>query len=442
MDCPTAFPNDIHENYLLDRLSEIERADYEAHLQNCQSCQKILEAQRLLIAGIRQAGKQEMKDEIRRQVNQARSNKTASDWQLIYKAAAVVLILMISIGGFYYFQQSQSLPVTMSVKEQLPAVLEKAPADAEDEAMPSATAVLKNRNTDAPQESGDKPAPIAASRENRTTTNRQQEEPLEITEDNRSETLESLTSSGVSTANGASGKTSLSRGSAGQPAASEALASAGVAEADTETGITSLSADTIQPRAPALALKKQVQPDSTIAQIESLIKRGDFEKTSSRLEIENQPAEEKRLVENTVIEIYRYIAPAAVQSSNKNSPRQESITPNSTTFTTRSRIKTQPILLKFSFGEKSIHVNLKQESRQIEFGDVSTLPDFFPVEILSRDSLTIEMKWDVSLRRLKSSREAITLSLIPDRLLKIELQNGSVYKIDLSEDQTEAVLQK
>ena len=52
MNCAYILQNEIHEKYLLDKLTESEKQEYKNHLQNCPTCSEALENERLLIAGI------------------------------------------------------------------------------------------------------------------------------------------------------------------------------------------------------------------------------------------------------------------------------------------------------------------------------------------------------------------------------------------------------
>ncbi len=104
MDCKYILQNEIHEKYLRGLLEDSEQNEYEKHLQECPSCQKEQQNQRILISGIRQIGRQEMKDEIRFQVKQSEMEKTKTDWTTFLKIAAVIFLIIITPSLFYYFQ--------------------------------------------------------------------------------------------------------------------------------------------------------------------------------------------------------------------------------------------------------------------------------------------------------------------------------------------------
>ena len=104
MACKYSKKNEIFENYLLNRLSQSERSDFETHLKSCQACKTKLHEEKWLLAGLREIGKQDMKEEIRNQVRLKRSEKPVSDWGMILKVAAVILFVVITPGLIYYYQ--------------------------------------------------------------------------------------------------------------------------------------------------------------------------------------------------------------------------------------------------------------------------------------------------------------------------------------------------
>ena len=108
MNCAYILQNEIHEKYLLGRLSENEKQEYKKHLQNCPSCREALENERLLIAGIQATAKQNMKDEIKAQVAQLKAERVTVDWALMYKAAAVLLVLVMLPGLTWYYLHIES----------------------------------------------------------------------------------------------------------------------------------------------------------------------------------------------------------------------------------------------------------------------------------------------------------------------------------------------
>ncbi|MEJ2538051.1 MAG: zf-HC2 domain-containing protein, partial [Calditrichia bacterium] len=104
MDCNFIEKNEIHDKYLLHKLSDEEKQEYEQHIQDCERCRKELEHQLLIIGGIRQMGREEMKLEIRRQAEVYRQQRAGANWTVILKTAAVILFLVLAPGMIYYYQ--------------------------------------------------------------------------------------------------------------------------------------------------------------------------------------------------------------------------------------------------------------------------------------------------------------------------------------------------
>ncbi len=122
MTCKYYHDNEIFENYLLNRLSQTERSDFDIHLETCEECRTKLEKEKLLFIGLREIGKQEMKDEIRRQVLSKQREKTSADWGIILKVAAVILFAVITPSLIYYYQYMTPELVQYSMKEKAPAM--------------------------------------------------------------------------------------------------------------------------------------------------------------------------------------------------------------------------------------------------------------------------------------------------------------------------------
>jgi len=118
MTCKYNNDTETFENYLLDRIPQTERTDFETHLKTCEACRTKLEKEKLLLASLREIGKREMKDEIRRQVLLKQSKKTFTDWGMILKVAAVILFVVITPGLIYYYQYMAPQLAQYAVKEK------------------------------------------------------------------------------------------------------------------------------------------------------------------------------------------------------------------------------------------------------------------------------------------------------------------------------------
>lgn len=118
MDCSYIQQNEIHEKYLLNRLAEAEKAEYEKHIEDCTLCQKELEKQRTIIEGIREIGFQEMKNEIHQQVALVKAERKSVDWQMVLKVAAVLFMIAIIPSAIYYFQTEPGKPISQLLKSE------------------------------------------------------------------------------------------------------------------------------------------------------------------------------------------------------------------------------------------------------------------------------------------------------------------------------------
>ena len=104
MACLYNKDSEIYEKYILNRLSDKEQTDFEAHLGSCKICQERLEKEKWLQANLREIGKREMKSEIRKQVELIRTQKNMTDWGMIMRVAAIILFVVITPGIIYYYQ--------------------------------------------------------------------------------------------------------------------------------------------------------------------------------------------------------------------------------------------------------------------------------------------------------------------------------------------------
>ncbi|HGY55638.1 MAG TPA: hypothetical protein ENK44_08060, partial [Caldithrix abyssi] len=118
MDCQYINQNEIYEKYLLGRLGDAEKKEYEAHLQGCETCRKTLETQREMIAAIRLKAKQDMKREIQLQAGKLREQRPKQDWTVWYKAAAVILLFSVVPALLYYYLHTGTIPLQ---KKTIPA---------------------------------------------------------------------------------------------------------------------------------------------------------------------------------------------------------------------------------------------------------------------------------------------------------------------------------
>lgn len=101
MNCEYILQNDFHERYVLGKLSDSEKSDYEKHLKECANCQKNLQEERRLIEGVKYAARQEMKLDIQKQTAQLKKSSSKTDWTIAFKVAAVMFFLVLMPSMIY-----------------------------------------------------------------------------------------------------------------------------------------------------------------------------------------------------------------------------------------------------------------------------------------------------------------------------------------------------
>ena len=127
MSCQPYHDDDFFEKYILDRLSGTEKTDFEKHLLQCNACRQEVALQRSSIAGLRAAGREKMKQEIREQV--ARSPHAAVNWMRLARIAAVFFLFIITPSVYFLLRETDTLNQSEAIPptQLLPApVLSKA----------------------------------------------------------------------------------------------------------------------------------------------------------------------------------------------------------------------------------------------------------------------------------------------------------------------------
>lgn len=108
MDCREIIEHEWHERYLLGRLDEAERRDYEQHLSVCPSCRKEMVHEQQMIAGIRETGKEAMKNEIRKQAATFSARESRVNWARIAKIAAIVFVILITPSVYFILNRESA----------------------------------------------------------------------------------------------------------------------------------------------------------------------------------------------------------------------------------------------------------------------------------------------------------------------------------------------
>lgn len=105
MDCTEINRSEMHELFLLERLSSDELAAYQKHVATCSDCQKRQSYEINILAGIRAAGKSAMKEEIKQLAREEQavvSNRRA----LTLKLAAAAFICVLAPTMLYIYKTS------------------------------------------------------------------------------------------------------------------------------------------------------------------------------------------------------------------------------------------------------------------------------------------------------------------------------------------------
>ena len=122
-DIHFADDEDLLGRYVLGSLPEDERARLDIHVATCQACARAVHQERLLAAGIKRQGRDELKQALRARLA---ASKTGVPWPKILAAAALVAILG---GAGVYYRYFSAVP-------SIPEIVERSPAHAR-EAEPS-----------------------------------------------------------------------------------------------------------------------------------------------------------------------------------------------------------------------------------------------------------------------------------------------------------------
>jgi hypothetical protein len=106
---------DLLTRFVLDRVEAAERPALEVHLSTCEKCRRAVRAEQLLAAGIKRAGREELKMRLKERVAPRRTFKVAW-YQVAGVAAAIVVLVSIGIYNHWFI---------VGEKEQAPSVVQK-----------------------------------------------------------------------------------------------------------------------------------------------------------------------------------------------------------------------------------------------------------------------------------------------------------------------------
>ena len=417
MDCKYILQNEIHEKYLRGLLEDSEKTEYEKHLQECPSCQKEQQNQRILISGIRQIGRQEMKDEIRFQVKQSEMEKTKTDWTTFLKIAAVIFLIIITPSLFYYFQviAPQHNAIYPEIAEKISS--EEKEDDFVVDEMKSTT--IKDKKS--PKEAGAKG--------------------VKPSSPSSSEQIAAETA--VSKKRIVKEKTiAPPKKSARQEDDSESLEES-VSQQDNKAIISESLRSKKSDEDKNILLKEKREPLSSFKETE-FQRDNKLESKQPKAEI-SLPVMQKKL--NGKGEGKRKTADVSISSLDE--VLLEDIS--------SSQLKSEEGQISAQAGGRGgaalpgtifkangikVKVHLLDSSQELTKDKQNKPPQTFGVKLLKKDSLYWEMNWYVNSYFLKCDTADMNLQIMDDQIIQLNIQDRFIYKIDLKEDSTQAVLEK
>ena len=417
MDCKYILQNEIHEKYLRGLLEDSEKTEYEKHLQECPSCQKEQQNQRILISGIRQIGRQEMKDEIRFQVKQSEMEKTKTDWTTFLKIAAVIFLIIITPSLFYYFQviAPQHNAIYPEIAEKISS--EEKEDDFVVDEMKSTT--IKDKKS--PKEAGAKG--------------------VKPSSPSSSEQIAAETA--VSKKRIVKEKTiAPPKKSARQEDDSESLEES-VSQQDNKAIISESLRSKKSDEDKNILLKEKREPLSSFKETE-FQRDNKLESKQPKAEI-SLPVMQKKL--NGKGEGKRKTADVSISSldevlSDEAASMRLKSEKDQIAAQTGGRGGAALPGTIFKANGRKVQVHLLDSSQELTEDKQNKPPQTFGVKLLKKDSLYWEMNWYVNSYFLKCDTADMNLQIMDDQIIQLNIQDRFIYKIDLKEDSTRAILEK
>ncbi|MCG8605280.1 carboxypeptidase-like regulatory domain-containing protein, partial [bacterium] len=110
--------------------------------------------------------------------------------------------------------------------------------------------------------------------------------------------------------------------------------------------------------------------------------------------------------------------------------------------TARSGLRESGLQMIFESRERTYRVRLIPSPAQAATDKKTGLPLSFPVTIVKKARLALEMDWHVPTHFTESWLEGALFQTSKERVLRVRLKQGPVYRIDLTNDSTKATLEK
>ncbi|MCH8955627.1 zf-HC2 domain-containing protein [candidate division KSB1 bacterium] len=405
MKCQDILQNELHEKYILNQLEDSEKAKYELHLKECKDCQAELKTQRVLISGIREAGLAEMKNEIKRQVEIAELNHPGITWGRLSKIAAVLFIFVLTPGVIIYLSKSnpELVPTAEQKTENAPEAISYSVADA-------------------------------------ATEGRRDIMPIKLPPETNLEDLK------IPRQKDAGGKKIFKKNESPKSDAlkltfEETKKAKITTEMDKQE--TLIRAEPVQSK---IVLQEEVSTfknEKEDAVLKSNLAATPQESQSKRQidDLDETKSEAYRFAgDDRESRVYIYEAPE-IGLKKKSQSRQRK------TFLSMQSTEQMVSDLRFISNGHAVLVHLKTSAddvarevlvRAIDF----RLPKSFAVEIITQDSLNLEMTWLVGSEFFKMNPEEIKVEILNEQIMRITIENKYIYETELSKNTNTAILKE
>ncbi len=408
MKCQDILQNELHEKYILNQLEDFEKEKYELHLKECKDCQAELKTQRVLISGIREAGLAEMKNEIKRQVEIGELNRPGMTWGGLSKIAAVLFIFVLTPGVIIYLNKSN--PDLVPTAEQK---IENAPEDIPYSVADAATE--RRRDIASTEMMQDADLKVLKNPKQKDA------EGNIIFKKNESPKLDALELTFEETKKA---KISTEMDKQETPIRAEPVQSKIVFQEEVSTFkgekedafLKSNLAATPQESQPKGQIDDLVDPTSEVVVFSASENRG----------------------------ARTYVYEGAEAGLKKTGQFRQG---NTRLFDMKKPTEQMVPNLRFISNGYAVLVHLKppedEAAREAFARKVdSQLPKSFAVEIITQDSLNIEMTWSVGSEFFKKNPEEIKVEILNERIMRITIENKYIYETELSKKTSTAILKE
>lgn len=400
MDCKFISQNDFLERYLLDRLTESEKAEYLSHLTACESCKSKLESEKELIGSVRHFGKKEMKSEIAKQVTAIKSKKKDVDWDMILKVAAIFFFLVITPGLVYYYQSVE----------------------------PPQISELYDFDEVGNQQKG---IEIVEAKEEIETRSAAIEKRKKESEEKSSDLIKS--------ASGAGAQPPVQSIEMAKPAKKSVPRVETPSEAEVEDVL--VFKDKLPlPAAPKSSTQSARMAKSSMAS-EKTVEEELLDDVSGKTDQKDTES-----LRTSIPELEKFVNPNFFKAVDQEHNRRSDLKSGTTFFndspkTHQGLLKTNQVYnLLYKINDKNMAVNLIPLYNETDFYSKESYPDSFPVIKTISNNSDIKLDWFINKGIRNIDPAEISIYYEENKYLYINILNEVFYRIDLSSDSTKAVI--